>query len=230
MGIHNCLIGSGLCAALLMATAAPADENISGLWVGAVHVGDVQAPDGTMEPTSAHFAFKLIIHVDGDRAATLVNQAVIARSSQGAAVLTGNDVTLGRLSRLPDEALAGAEKFATAGYDMDGGSAALTGQFGSNYSLSTNLTIGAESDANPFRHRFHPDHDNLSNEGAPLETDAEVYALSREMTFTFNPDLSSNRRVGGVFSEMISGLRVRPIKVSGLFVLEQVYSATESEK
>ena len=45
------------------------------------------------------------------------------------------------------------------------------------------------------------------------------------MEFTFDPQLSGDRRVGGAFSETITGLRAKPIEVSGFFALEQVYAA-----
>ena len=230
MGVIGKLRAGCLCVAILWSGPSVAETDIRGLWVGEAIVSHVQSPNGVHQPSPAPLSFKLIVNVGQDGALSLVNQAVVVRSPDGSLVLTGREITRGRLSALSDAALLGAEKFGTVGYDMDGGQAPLSGAFGDNATMQTTLTVGPTSDANPFRHRFHPDHDNLSEAGSPLQDDGEVYAVSRNMAFEFDPELAGERRVGGRFSEVITGLRAKPVEVSGLFVLEQVHLLGGSEE
>lgn len=208
-------------------TPALADP-FAGLWVGAAHLDQVSGPDGEMTSVEAPFRFSLLIHQQAG-AAALITQAVILGEGDAQRLLIGDEVVLTDLTALPDHMLAAAEKFATVGYDMPGGVAPMTGAIGAeaNGEISAILSIGPYDDANPFGHRFHPDHDNLTDAGARLRDDAEVYALTRHMRLKRDAALSGEGRIVGVFEEDISGLGAKEIRTRGVFVLERVVRAGE---
>lgn len=216
--------------ALMLHTASVAEDAVqSGLWVGSVHVTHVEDPLGNLEPVEVPFEFGLIIHLDSGGAAKLVSQAIVIgevaeeTNDRKRRVIAGKDVTRTHLAEYTSDALANAEKYATVGYDFPMGVLNMVGEFGGSGSLMASIEIGPFDDENPFRHRFHPDHDNLSEMGGPLTDDAEVFALSRQMHFAFDQEQSSRTRVLGTFSETISGLAAADVIVQGLFVLEQVF-------
>jgi hypothetical protein len=90
---------------------------------------------------------------------------------------------------------------------------------------------------NPFKHKFHPDHDNLNELGFPITNPVimEVYTVTRDMTFTFSPTDPlvggppgwGTTIMGGTFTETLSGLHKNPIYVSGLFRLAKVSDVGE---
>jgi hypothetical protein len=118
---------------------------------------------------------------------------------------------------------------ATFGTDFDGTALKCNG------SISTTITcrLVMESSAdythptNPFLHRYHPDHDNLASDFKTFKQ--EVNRIVRDITLVFDPvpfDSPTSpppgwgvNRLGGTFSESISGLAKGPIKVEGNFTL-----------
>jgi hypothetical protein len=81
---------------------------------------------------------------------------------------------------------------------------------------------------NPFKHRFHPDHDNLTELGVPLPAGKESYTITREIQLQFTPEDPDrlamagwgDRYVGGVYRETITGLHKKAIHVMGTFRLD----------
>jgi hypothetical protein len=103
----------------------------------------------------------------------------------------------------------------------------LTGTFAIGDSLSGTLTMPPDHPTNPFKHKFHPDHDNLNArfDGPTLE----AYSATRQVRLDFLasppdgpavPDFGYNE-MGGTYRETISGIHKNAIYVSGTFRLRR---------
>jgi hypothetical protein len=131
----------------------------------------------------------------------------------------------------------------TAGVSADGNALTLTGDdFGvMGAALEGTLVLTSTHPTNPYRHPFHPDHDNRDAANQPLPDDSEVFAITRKVTFTFEDRDPSGfsgvdfgvDTVGGAYSEEITGLyRNRtenpiPITVGGYFRLKRITHTAE---
>jgi hypothetical protein len=93
---------------------------------------------------------------------------------------------------------------------------------------SSPMTLDYDHPLNPFKHKYHPDHDNL---GYDFETKhpegKESYTIVRTITLAFtaeDPDglrLSGwgDNQVGGVYQESIQGVHKEELRVEGIFRL-----------
>jgi hypothetical protein len=81
---------------------------------------------------------------------------------------------------------------------------------------------------NPFKHRFHPDHNNLDERfEQKLPEGKESFTVTRAISLEFtatdpmglNPPSWGDSELGGVYRETFTGLHRHPIQVSGTFRL-----------
>jgi hypothetical protein len=115
-------------------------------------------------------------------------------------------------------------RLSSTAFDFAGSSLAMAGGFGEQ--LTTTIDLPADFPTNPFQHRYHPDHNNLDDEGRPTE---EAYAVKRRVTLAFTPDDPSglpsvswgDTEIGGVYREVISGLHKHDITAKGFFRLHR---------
>ncbi|MDY7095068.1 MAG: hypothetical protein SX243_19000 [Acidobacteriota bacterium] len=223
----------------------------AGLWVGSASVNGVsEAQTGGAVPksTGRDFSFRLLVHVDGFGQARLLKEVIqlwqdgtMAPDPDDPTALTvdtpGNYVLLTDDSLIPNfqgaslrDGVPVGYRLSTVGYDFPGQSVDLDGSFAIGGTLSCTLTLGSDFPTNPFKHGFHPDHDNLDAQFlAPRE---EAYAVTRSMVFEFaasdpdvrggvEPDLGDSF-MAGTFRETLSGLHRNDIFVSGTFRLRRV--------
>jgi hypothetical protein len=117
-----------------------------------------------------------------------------------------------------------------------------TGTFGTGGGiLSATLKLVADDPLNPFKHGFHPDHDNLTgaNNDVQQPDDVESYTVTRDIHLTFQDDSVEGATlltwgddyVGGTYEETIKGLYSRRlpdsqlidrISVRGTFLIQRV--------
>ena len=109
----------------------------------------------------------------------------------------------------------------------------MTGLFGStNHVLACAVTNGYNDPLNPFKHLYHPDHDNLDanfSTNVLLGPGMESYDVTREIELQFtdqDPEgLSTvdwgDGQVGGIWRETYTGLRHEDLHVEGVFRLRQ---------
>jgi hypothetical protein len=105
-----------------------------------------------------------------------------------------------------------------------------TGSVGTSGTLSFPVLLGYNADANPFVHRFHPDHDNLDARFTTLlPAGRESLTVNRTVTLTFLSSLPGVTdaawgvtMLGGTYVETVTGLRAVPLTVKGVFVLNRV--------
>lgn len=229
--------------------AASTVSPLAGLWVGTVAIHSVsQAQTGSLTPTpvGSPFKFRVMIHVDGGGTARLLKE-VIQMWKEGTRIPDPENPGLflvdepGRFVILTDDGLienftgavlrdgepVGYRVSATA-YDFEPQSLVMSGSFGTTGTLSSSITLDAEAPTNPFRHKFHPDHNNR-NELYTLFLE-EAYPVSRAISFVFSGTDPSDgggasfgsNQMGGTYHETISGLHRNDIAVEGIFVLDRI--------
>src|SRR5262249_55191530 len=147
----------------------------------------------TPQATASEMQIRLIVHLDGNGQARLLQQVTMLWQD-GTITADPNDpakqiVQPGHFVLETDDALRGQFKVsairdgqpvgrrisaAAFGFTQP---APLDGAFGS--ALSTSLTMGFDDPLNPFKHKYHPDHDNLGYDFKPVPANVESYTITR---------------------------------------------------
>lgn len=224
-------------------------DPFAGLWMGSVFITGVSESQlaGTVPtPVSRPFVKKIIVHVDGNGQARLLKEviqmaspAVLAPAAddpesleiaeQGREVLITDDSLLPSFEGLSirDGQGVGVRHSVTT-YDFAGQFMDFSGTFGTSGILAVTLDLPSEYPTNPFKHRYHPDHDNLD----PLFVNVQVEAfdLTRVIQLRFSPTDPEGTTppdwgdslMGGEYLETITGLHKNPIFVSGDFRISRI--------
>ncbi len=106
----------------------------------------------------------------------------------------------------------------------------LTGTFAINNTLSGSYTLGANDAVNPFKHKYHPDHDNLDATFTSFRGEAYEFSRSFQMTFTPTNTVGVTQSdygytsLSGIYRETVRGLHRTDIVASGPFQLRRVIS------
>jgi hypothetical protein len=118
----------------------------------------------------------------------------------------------------------------------------LSGNFGStNDLLQCVVPIEYDDELNPFKHRFHPDHNNLDDapqrQPLPVRTNvhglrftAESSSVRREIGLQFTAADPENltlagwgdNQLGGIYRETMTGLHKDALHVEGVFRLHHI--------
>ncbi len=186
----------------------------------------------TPRPVKSPLSQRLLVHVDGSGKARLLKE-VIQMWQDGTAepAVAGRYVLLTDESKIPqfkgvalrDGELAG-RRFSTVSYDFpsEGGKSHLSmnGSFAIGSTLNVGFTLPADHPTNPFRHKYHPDHNNLE----------ESFAISRFIELQIAPPPPNpppdygHREVSGGYVEVLGGLHQTNIVAAGTFFLRRVAS------
>ena len=232
----------------------------TGLWIGNVDIKAVSNPtSGSLDPrrplpVSAPFSFPLIVHVDSSGQARLLQQ-VLQMWKEGAWIPNPDDPTsrtyildpnnLGRTVLLTDDALipqfsglalrdvklVGRRMSSPAfGFKtpilMNGGDFGTAGN-----ATSATVILGYQDPTNPFRHKYHPDHNNLDERFEnTLPEGFESYTVTRvlglEFTSTDPEDLNvtgwGDELLGGIYTEAVIGVHRSAIYARGVFRIQRV--------
>lgn len=234
------------------ANATAGMNQYAGLWVGLATinaVSEVNSASNDPTPTKSEMNLRLILHVNASGQARLLKEVIqMWRNGTTADDGNGNQVVTktGSYVLLTDDALipqfSGAtlrdgesvgRRLSTAGYDFPDNATNnyvnLTGSFGIGLSLFATLTMPYDSPTNPFKHKFHPDHDNLNArfDGPAVES----YTTTRQIQLSFEaspppggpavPDYGYSL-MGGTYRETINGLHKKAIHLSGTFRLTRL--------
>jgi hypothetical protein len=223
--------------------------DLTGLWVGYAAIDHVSQPSDPYDPdlpkpTGSEFQFPLIVHVDANENVYLLRE-IVQLWKYGLLdtdPITGMDFVAepGRFVLVTDESLFSDPNYGGASL-RDGqprgrriSSAAfsfpqpvrmqaVSGSFGYEgaiFELEQPIVIASNDPLNPFRHKFHPDHDDPN----------ESYYITRNLLlgFTSGPAGAStiagwgDTDIGGLYSEVLTGLHRRDIYVTGTFRLHRV--------
>jgi len=236
-------------ASALFATGTP--DPRAGLWVGNAVIDRVSQPasinaPNAPTPVASALNFRLLIHVDNDGNVRLLQKALQMFKTgtfkpdpndpdknivdqPGRYVLVTEDSLIPNFSGATlRDGQAVARRISSAAFGFSHPIPfSGTGSFGAgNFSCQVNLDY--DDPKNPFKHRFHPDHDNLDARFEnKLPEGAESFSIVRQVGLEFTAQDPDNltvpgwgdNQIGGIYRETISGLNNRPIYVSGTFRL-----------
>jgi hypothetical protein len=259
-GIGTCLrvpvAAQGGSAHVLPNPAAQARSH-AGLWIGNATINAVSEAHGSNPtnptPTKSEMNLRLLLHVDGSgqtrflkevlqmwRNGTFTNDGTgfQVMAKPGSYVLLTDDTRIGQFegATLRDGESVG-RRLSTVGYDFPSSSSSnyvnVSGWFAVGQTLAVTLTMPHDQPNNPFKHKYHPDHDNLNArfDGPAVES----YSVTRQLLLQLTssppggpavPDYGYNE-LGGSYSETITGLHKNPIRVSGNFRLTRVSQIAE---
>ncbi|MCL4789322.1 MAG: hypothetical protein KJ070_21425 [Verrucomicrobia bacterium] len=233
-------------------------EPLAGLWVGTATINAVSeahsANPTNPTPTKSELNLRLLLHVDASGQTRLLKEVIqMWRNGTFTNDSSGNRVVdkPGEYVLLTDDTLipmfSGAtlrdgesvgRRVSTIGYDFPSGPTNnflnLAGAFAIGQSLTATLTLPHDHPTNPFKHKYHPDHDNLNArfDGPAVES----YTTSRQIELSFAgsppagspsvPDFGYNE-MGGAYRERITGIHKNPIHLRGTFRLSRVSQIAE---
>ena len=238
--------------------AAKAGANpYAGLWIGEVtlnKVSEVQSSSDDPTPVAEAFRFRILIHVDDSGQARLLKE-VTQMWQEGTTKPDSEfpDLSVvdepGRYVLITDPSLIpnyeGASmrdgtpvglRISTVAFDFFNTSdteVPMNGSMSPNGQLTLALFVNKDGPTNPFKHSYHPDHDNLDAQF--LNPVDEAFGLLRFLTISFSPDHPSGRppagwgsnRLGATYREAILGLHRKPIYVEGLVLFTRIAAATQ---
>lgn len=223
----------------------------AGLWAGMVSIDKVSQPTNDAAPeepvtAAGEFIFRILLHIDRAGQAKLLDEVILmwrdgtlAPDPEG----SGNQVVdePGRFVLVTDDTLIPmfqgstvrdgeqvGRRVSTAAYSLNE-PLAMTGALGDR--MHAELELGFNHPLNPFKHKFHPDHDNLDERFEnTLPERTESFTIRREMELEFadeDPDGLQfpgfgDRIVGGVYREVIRGVHKQALHVEGTFRLQHV--------
>lgn len=99
---------------------------------------------------------------------------------------------------------------------------------------SATITLEYQHPRNPFRHIFHPDHNNLDERfERTLPEGKKSFTVTRALTLEFtaadplgmNPPGWGDSEIGGNYRETITGLHRNPLQIQGYFRLVRATTA-----
>ncbi|HAV62760.1 MAG TPA: hypothetical protein DCY13_10380, partial [Verrucomicrobiales bacterium] len=224
----------------------------AGLWVGSAVIDAVSQPahpgdPNLTRPAGGDFTFRLLVHVDAGGNARLLQRAFLVRKPP---VMVPDPANPGfniigepaRTVVLTDESFLSpvigngevvGRRISSAAFGFSQPVLFSGGPFGAG-TLGGTVTVGFDDPLNPFKHVYHPDHDNLDERfEQTLPEGRESFTVSRDITLEFTPTdplgLNSpgwgSSEVGGHYRELITGLHRRPIRIAGTFQLIRVAEA-----
>lgn len=230
----------------------------AGLWVGMALVDKVSFPADIGQPlepkpTGSEFTIRLIIHVDAEGNARLLQQVTLMWldgttkpdpedpnkeivDEPGRYVLCTNDEYISLFSgaairdgqqvgvRISSSAFTASKDTHSSQFPID-----MQGAFDSTLSCNGIMTY-YDDPLNPFKHKYHPDHDNLDYYFETVYPEGkESYTIERDITLIFSTEDPSGLRlpgwgdnqVGGIYEERIRGIHKKELRVQGIFRLHQ---------
>jgi hypothetical protein len=204
----------------------------------------------TPVPTHSEFNLRVLIHVDTNGTPRLLREVTqlwqdgtytvdgVGRRVPGT---PGRYVLVTDERRIPE--LKGASlrdgetvgrRISAIGFDFPIDSPAanflpLTGNFAAGQVISGTIALPENHPTNPFRHRYHPDHDNLAGDfRTPV---SESFLIRRQLEFSLlgndprggsaSPDYGYSE-IAGFYFETVTGLHQYPIRAQGTFRLQRI--------
>lgn len=211
----------------------------TGLWMGTVLITNVAQAHTTNAilagSVAAGFPMRLLIHVDTNGQARLLREASLIHGRTPPDVAS-NTVPFSRLITDRGELMAAVSsgiesgrltgrRVSTSHFDFGtqgtGYELPLSGIFAISNQLTGKIELSPDLPANPFLHRYHPDHQA-----------SEAYPVTRELTITFavaenRPGSTALPVIGGTYSEVITGIHKLPLMASGSLYLQRISDVGE---
>jgi hypothetical protein len=207
-----------------------------GLWVGQANINEVncarfdtngQAEAATAPlPAGGTFPLRLILHAGSDGNNRLLSSAVIA------VLQDANSNTVNRIYTDATNVPSGITVVTRVG-SAAFGRIRPVGLSGAGFlnELEGAYTVDYDDPLNPFKHMYHPDHNNLRANGTKLPEGEESFTISNRVHFTWNtlpdPVLGTtlwrpDETITGTYRHEILNLRHAPITLRGNFTMKRV--------
>lgn len=233
--------------ALAGAPASPSTAVAPGLWIGNALIDKVSEPASVSDPNlptqaTSEASFRLIIHVDSSGKARLLQQVYLMlqggrKDEDGRVVEPAEMVLVAKddlLSRFKGSAMRDGQvvgrRVSSVGFGFSD-PIEMSGAFGSfSQPLTCTVTMDFDDPLNPYKHRYHPDHNNLSEDYK--EIIPEAFGVARKVSLAFQEQdpfdsalaTDGTQDAWGIYREQIEGVHRRPIFVEGKFRLHRVSS------
>ncbi len=225
-------------------------ETLSGEAVPVYEKAERNTAQQEPTPTRSDFNMRVILHVDPSGKARLLKEVVqmwrdgtykplpdgtLTVDKPGIPVLITQDALLSQFKGVTlREGTDVGRRMGSIGFDFDArgtNDMALSGLFNPGSVLTGEIVLRPDYPLNPFRHKYHPDHDNLNSQFEPIadESQAESYGVQRSLRFelssastaTDQPDPAYSI-MEGTYRETLVGLHKQPLLVKGSFRLVRV--------
>jgi hypothetical protein len=182
-------------------------------------------------PVSQPLEFNVIIHVDNQGASKILQEVYLMQAPQSTNGTPGTFVLISdrrNLANFQGTAMKGRERsgrrlssmvLGLNGAARTNGYLAMSGQFKPGNAVTVTVGMDSRSPLNPFYHKYHPDHDNLTADFKVYQE--EAYEFSRDITVALNADQDGggakdgSEVMKGTYTEVIRGLHRLPIQVKG---------------
>jgi hypothetical protein len=193
----------------------------------------------TPRPVQAPAELRLLVHVDTNGTTRFLKEVIqlwqdgtTTNNADGLAVTAtpGRYVLLTEDSLIPQYKGAGlrdgqlvGRRLSTVAFDFPSSPGAnylvMNGGLAISNTVSASIVVPSDFATNPFRHRFHPDHNDV----------AESYEIHRDIALQVSPPPLQNpppeygvKVLGGIYTEVVGGLHKTNIVVAGTFQLRKV--------
>ncbi len=189
-----------------------------------------------LRPVSFELDFPVIMHLSDAGEYKMLTEVALLETPEEHLVLATPDCSSKVCDGLDGAMTVNGQPFArrisTAAFSFENDlSFDASGSFAS--ALAGSTIIAPDDPLNPFRHKFHPDHDCLDRLGQPLQGDAldsECFQINRSFVFAFEAVPPNGRSVldwgdsvlGGVYTEQVQGLHKETITAAGRFEMHRV--------
>lgn len=173
--------------------------------------------------TARTLPLRVLLHVEDGGAARLLSQVFLGKLTNGTHGICTREAGLSTADK------ASAARFITTHLPLDRVLGSGSGTVAPGQTLVRTVSIPFDDDANPFVHRYHPDHNNKDARGNPLGAGVESYGITRTISFQFttvppsgvSPTGWGSSTIGGNYTEVIKGLHRQDLTVTGTFVLRR---------
>ena len=230
----------------LQTASDEASPILAGLWVGEAIINAVSQPahpgdPNLARPAGGEFSFRLLLHVDTAGTSRLLQRVYVLRKpptyvpdpqnpgfnllDQPARTVVLTDESLIASVVGPGEVVG--QRISSAAFSFGQPLVLAGGPLGSS-TLSGVVSLDYNHPLNPFKHLYHPDHNNLDERfEQPLPEGKESFTVTRNLALEFTatdpqgptPPGWGDTEVGGHYRETLAGLHRRPIHISGTFHL-----------
>ncbi len=221
-----------------MLPAGPVTAQETGLWIGQIEIDKVNEVGSRTDTTTATqapnpFDMRILVHSDAAGQVRMLREVTLMQKPYTVVeggetkemvrrVLVTDDSLLSNYEGIVrrDGKLVGI-RLGSAAFDFDSNmnDFPLTGTISPGASVTGTLVLAKTHPANPFRHKYHPDHRNDSDKGIEV---------TREFTMTFDqiPEGAEPEEgitsLKGTYQESVTGLHKIPIRAQGTFSLQRV--------
>jgi hypothetical protein len=205
------------------------DDGVATNVVEIAYVAKTNMAEAT--PVSRPLEFNVLIHVDNTGASKILQEVYLMQAPEKTNGTPGTFVLISdrrNLVNFQGTAMKGRERsgrrlssmvLGLNGAARTNGYLAMTGQFRPGNAVTVTVGMDSQSPLNPFYHKYHPDHDNLTADFKVYQE--EAYGFSRDITVALNADQdgggakNGSEVMKGTYTEVIRGLHRIPIQVKG---------------